>query len=1210
MKKKSIYSTVQYLCSLFLLVAMLMPQLTLAQLCGFNTSDGCSNTNYDNSFLKTLTYNNPATIEYDNFVSTFHSTIVRNSSGGFKVWGEGIANDGISNVLSPQDLNSTNYPALGTAKVYKVTGASSSTNNSAAPTFKLDGQFIALASDGLYAWGIAGKILSTSIKNTGTFGKISVNGKADGLPPGVSPTDVKMITASSHSVANGSQQQDNAALVIVTCSGDVWVLSENANTRGNGGAGSATVWSRVQVDATNYLTGIVAARISGGIVIAQKSDGTLWTWGSRTYLGNGTALNTTRNRATQMAAPLGTVKMIGISVNTALVSFPPTYYVLMTNGNLYAMGNNDYRQIGDWSATTRTSWVQPRYTSASGQVMNNIAWISPAGESDISGGSMAINVLTTSGVLYAWGRNDGAMLGVGTTGAIVDPAIPQGVSATDKIIAVETGGHTSMIVKECSTNFGYVGHRVNGSMGNGSAADVTETSYTFNTAPIEICSAEPVNLTPATAGPYCSSATLQLTGSPSGGTYAVISGPATVTSSGLVTFTGGGSAVVQYTSPSSCGAAISKSITLVSNAVTPGVIAADQTVISGGDPAAFTFPTAATGSGTVSYQWQSSTNGGTTWTDISGATANTYDPPAGITQTTSYRRTATSTLSGVGCTAYSNVVTVTVATCQSITTQPSNTPQNLCVGASATPLTVTATGATGYQWYYSDAATGGSVTTVSGATSATYTPPTVAAFATRYYFVTVTGICGTVNSTRTPVTVYAYPTSVVVSPAIQNVTLTSTPTDLTATATGATAYQWYSNTTNSNTGGTLISGATSSTYTPPTNALGTIYYYVVASSGSGCGTTSAAVAVTVQATCTAGTTAPAVSTPLFTSCPSAVANLNNAHTGTIPANATLVWFRDTAHTDPVTNPTAVGAGSYYAFYYSNAGNCYSPASTRVSVIAAVCSTCTAPADPQLRNLNSVFQVNAAPSGSVIQWHTSATPSSTSLLSNTNISVTSTPTEYWVFYYNTSSNCYSPGSKLIAVTNICCNIPTVNLNSVEYMAPPDGSTLVWYSTRNRVSGTLVNDSSAVGEGVYWPFFFNASTNTYNIAGAPVLVAIDYLCACYKPGATTGGAVLDTKVGISALGRAGATDADNWPMIRKGGHIALESKTKAFVPNRVAFSDADNNASTPDVPVGIAPANFVEGMMVYDTTNKCMKLYTSMDNGLSYAWYCISTPTCPD
>ncbi len=44
---------------------------------------------------------------------------------------------------------------------------------------------------------------------------------------------------------------------------------------------------------------------------------------------------------------------------------------------------------------------------------------------------------------------------------------------------------------------------------------------------------------------------------------------------------------------------------------------------------------------------------------------------------------------------------------------------------------------------------------------------------------------------------------------------------------GNLSYQWYSNTTNSNAGGTAINGATSENYTPPTSTAGTTYYYCV-----------------------------------------------------------------------------------------------------------------------------------------------------------------------------------------------------------------------------------------------------------------------------------------------------------------------------------------------------------------------------------------------
>jgi gliding motility-associated-like protein len=55
-------------------------------------------------------------------------------------------------------------------------------------------------------------------------------------------------------------------------------------------------------------------------------------------------------------------------------------------------------------------------------------------------------------------------------------------------------------------------------------------------------------------------------------------------------------------------------------------------------------------------------------------------------------------------------------------------------------------------------------------------------------------------------------------------------TPLTVTAAGTNiAYQWYSNTSNSNTGGTAITGANSATYTPSTSTAGALYYYVVVS---------------------------------------------------------------------------------------------------------------------------------------------------------------------------------------------------------------------------------------------------------------------------------------------------------------------------------------------------------------------------------------------
>ncbi|MCU0417854.1 MAG: hypothetical protein MUE33_11795, partial [Cytophagaceae bacterium] len=92
----------------------------------------------------------------------------------------------------------------------------------------------------------------------------------------------------------------------------------------------------------------------------------------------------------------------------------------------------------------------------------------------------------------------------------------------------------------------------------------------------------------------------------------------------------------------------------------PGVIAGSQSLCFGANnPAAFTSTSAATGTCSgFTYQWQFQTNCTGPWTDIAGATAATYDAPAGLTQTTCYRRAVIDTYCGR--TDFSNTLTVTI----------------------------------------------------------------------------------------------------------------------------------------------------------------------------------------------------------------------------------------------------------------------------------------------------------------------------------------------------------------------------------------------------------------------------------------------------------------------------------------------------------------------------------------------------------------------
>ena len=70
---------------------------------------------------------------------------------------------------------------------------------------------------------------------------------------------------------------------------------------------------------------------------------------------------------------------------------------------------------------------------------------------------------------------------------------------------------------------------------------------------------------------------------------------------------------------------------------------------------------------------------------------------------------------------------------------------------------------------------------------------------------------------------------------------------VTATGTGTLTYQWYSNTSNANTGGASINGANSASYTPLTTTAGTLYYYCVVTSSCGTATSNVSGGVTVNA---------------------------------------------------------------------------------------------------------------------------------------------------------------------------------------------------------------------------------------------------------------------------------------------------------------------------------------------------------------------------
>lgn len=398
----------------------------------------------------------------------------------------------------------------------------------------------------------------------------------------------------------------------------------------------------------------------------------------------------------------------------------------------------------------------------------------------------------------------------------------------------------------------------------GPSNTVTQT-FTVNTAPVitnsslsqTICSGSATTLVSLTANPaattftWSASATAGVTGFLTSGTNTIPVQTISTTNSspGTVTY------VITPTVGACSGTPVNYVIT-VNPAPAISTQPSSSTVCQGGTPTPLTVALNSS-SVTPIYQWYSNTTNSTTGgTLISGATAATFNPPSSVTGTFYYY--CLITLSSGGCSGLtSNVATVTITPAPTVTTQP-NPTQDLCLGVTIpAPLTVAYTGGTGaasYQWYYNTSASTSGGTSISGATNATYTPPVFNVAGNYYYYVIISlagNNCGTSTSNVAEVVVFADPSVTSQPLSTQTLCQSATPTALQVTATGgsgAFTYQWYSNTANNTTSGTPISGATTSSYNPPTTTVGTIYYYCVISQPTlGCSVTSTVASVIINA---------------------------------------------------------------------------------------------------------------------------------------------------------------------------------------------------------------------------------------------------------------------------------------------------------------------------------------------------------------------------
>lgn len=219
-----------------------------------------------------------------------------------------------------------------------------------------------------------------------------------------------------------------------------------------------------------------------------------------------------------------------------------------------------------------------------------------------------------------------------------------------------------------------------------------------------------------------------------------------------------------------------------------------------------------------------------------------------------------------------------------------------------------------------------------------------------------------------PITFSAHPSSTV-----RTVCVGTGFTSLSVSASGTgNSFQWYSNTSNSNTGGTLITNATSSTYTPPSNSVGANYYYVVVSNTNACNP----VTSNVSGLHTVGEIPLMPSGSITADATTACEAVTLSYDGALPGDGTLYWQTSASGTSTTTaisegtRATTLSTSGTRWIRTRSAAGCWSTAvsSPAITIQNPVAIT-TQPANQSATNSNtSSFSVTATGTATLTyQW---------------------------------------------------------------------------------------------------------------------------------------------------------------------------------------------------------------------------------------------------
>ena len=681
--------------------------------------------------------------------------------------------------------------------------------------------------------------------------------------------------------------------------------------------------------------------------------------------------------------------------------------------------------------------------------------------------------------------------------------------------------------------------------------------------------------------------------------------------------------------------------------VNPGVSITGQpasVTTCAGNNATFTV----TATGTPTYQWQVSTDGGTTFTNIAGATSASYTAN-GVTAAMNNNQYHVIVSNACPSSATSNNVTLTVQSPPAITAQPAAV--TTCVGSPAT-FSVTATGTNlSYQWQ-SAASCAGVFTNIAGATSSTYiiAAPTVAMSGTAYHVV-ITGVCvpASVTSNCVVLTVNT-PVSITTQPVSVTTCAGSNATFTVVAAGTAPTYQWQVSTDGGATF-TNIAGATAASYTVNgvTTAMNNNQYHVIVSNTCPSSATSNNVTLTVQSPPTI-TTQPVD----VTTCVGNPATFSVTATGT---NLSYQWQSAASCAGVFTNIAGATSATYIIATPTAAmsGTAYHVVITGVCVPASVTSNCvvltvntpvsvtTQPVNvTTCAGTNASFTVVAAGTAPTYQWQVSTDGGATftNIASATSASYTITGVtvamnnnQYHVVVNNacpssaTSANVTLTVQTAPAITTQPTSVTTCSGAGVTFTSAATGTNLTyqWQSAAS-CAGVFTNIAGATSATytIASPTVAQNGTAYHVVVSGTCTPAATSNCAVLTVNATTvisaqpadATACAGSSVTFSTTA-VGGTITYQWQVSTDGGNtynniagatgaaliinpvtLAMNNNKYRAVINSSCASGVTTNAAT--LTVQSTPAIITQPVSINTCATSATFSVTATGTGIQYQW----------